>query len=146
MNFEIISNRRELESRPNIEGLMGFWDLLATTILGPPSRFGSDPFRPLVISLIVIPIGWLAYWILGSRWKVFVTTTEEKPVRDKRPLGLFSLLYSIDTFIPFVTVTGVKDWGWETKGWSYWLIELPERLAGLYVFGAAAYSISYYVI
>ena len=68
------------------------------------------------------------------------------PLREPRPLAAFSLLYSIDTFIPFITVTGVKDWGYATKGWSYWGIELWERLAGLYLFGAAAYSITSYAI
>ena len=137
VNREIITNRREL-------GLMGPGEWLVTRILGPASEFGTRPYRPFFIGLIVVPLFWLAYW-WGDRCEVF-HPTKDPPFRDKRPLSLFSLLYSIDTFIPFVAVTGVKDWDWATKGWSYWILELPERIVGFYLFSAAAYSITAYVI
>jgi hypothetical protein len=139
-NKEVISNRKEL-------GLMGPGEQMVTTILGWASEFGTRPYRPLFFGLWAVPVFWFAYWLGDWVWTVFHPKTEgEDPSRSKSPVGLFSLLYSIDTFIPFVTVTGVKDWGWITKGRSYWLLELPERLVGLYFFSAAAYSITSYAI
>jgi hypothetical protein len=68
-----------------------------------------------------------------------------QPVRSdalaKKPLFLFSLLYSLDSFVPVVNVSGVKEWGWVVANEYRWLV-LIERVLGLTTSVLAAYSIS----
>jgi hypothetical protein len=67
----------------------------------------------------------------------------EIPRRPKRPLVIFALLYSIEFFIPVVTVTGVENWGWVIAP-NYRWAELTERLMGLVLTSLAAFSLSEY--
>jgi hypothetical protein len=143
VNYEIIKLRRESMDPLSVE-----W--VVTGLLGLPSGFGTKPYRPLWVSLIVVLAFSVLYW-LGN---AFAKDKEDegdgkarsnKPARPVRPSFFFSLLYSIDTFVPLVAVTGVKEWGWKTSDEYRW-IEVSERIFGLVLFGAAAYSVGTYVI
>jgi hypothetical protein len=65
--------------------------------------------------------------------------------KPKAPLWTFSLLYSVDTFVPFVTVSNIKEWGWKiADDWRWW--ELLEQILGFFLFSAAAYSLGSYIL
>jgi hypothetical protein len=113
-------------------------------ILEKPNGFGTNPYRPLIYSAVII----LAFAALYSIRDPFIekkATPPETPSRPKRPLVIFSLLYSIDTFIPLVTITDVKDWGWIIDA-NYRWVELTERLIGLGLTSLAAFSLSIYFL
>ncbi len=133
VNYQIIElNRRYLMRDPA--------DRWAAYILGLPNRYGTRPYRPIMIGVVVILVFAVFYWITDP----FVPQ-EDEPKRPRRPLPVFSLLYSIDTFIPVVAVTRVREWGWEVSP-PYRFVEVSERLLGLILSGLAAYSISYHVL
>jgi hypothetical protein len=109
-------------------------------VLEKPNGFGTNPYRPLVYSTVII----LAFWLLFLRRDPFIEKeTPEIPRRPKRPLVIFALLYSIELFIPVVTVTGVENWGWVIAP-NYRWAELTERLMGLVLTSLAAFSLSEY--
>lgn len=133
-NYEIIKLRRQYFMTPyQVE----WW---ATLLLGVPNGYGTSPFRPLWIALAVIAIFAFYYW----RKDPFILNGEAAK-NPKQPLLWFALLYSVDTFLPVIEVTGVKDWGWRISQRYRW-IELAERLLGLAVGALAAYSIGSYAI
>jgi hypothetical protein len=112
-------------------------------VLEKPNGFGTNPYRPLFYSIVII----LAFALLYFRRDPFIekAAPPETPSRPKHPLIIFALLYSIDTFIPVVTVTGVKNWGW-TIAADYRWTELTERLIGLALTSLAAFSLSIYFL
>jgi hypothetical protein len=69
---------------------------------------------------------------------VALKPTETLP---NKPFFLFSLFYSLDTFVPVVNITGVKDWGWSVANAFRWIVVI-ERVLGLSISVLAAYSIS----
>jgi hypothetical protein len=114
------------------------WDWLTSVVLELPSRYGTRPYRPLKVGATVILCFGLIFW--------FMDPFEQKNPADprllpRRPRILFSVLFSIDTFLPFVNVTGVKEWGWAMKPRFRW-VELTERILGVAVSALAAYNIS----
>ena len=90
-----------------------------------PTNYGTDPYQLLLITLIVIALCAIIY--AAADPFVEVETGKGRP---KAPLLLFGLLFSIETFVPVLQVTGIKDWGWEikTSGWRW--LEALEGLAG----------------
>jgi hypothetical protein len=134
-NYEIIKLRRDYFMSP----LSTRW--VATAILGLPSAFGTRPYRPLLISLIVICIFGFLYFLRDP----FELEDPDEAGKPKAPLWTFSLLYSVDTFIPFVTVSNIKEWGWKiADDWRWW--ELLEQILGFFLFSAAAYSLGSYIL
>ncbi|HJR09054.1 MAG TPA: hypothetical protein VJ842_17475 [Pyrinomonadaceae bacterium] len=105
-----------------------------------PNRYGTSPYRPLIAGLFVIVLFALIYLIADP----FVPGEDKKSPKPKKPLFLFSLMYSIDTFIPVIDVTKVRDWGWEMSPAYRW-VTVTERLLGLVVFYSATYSLAYYI-
>src|SRR2546423_11045403 len=111
-------------------------------LLSLPNGYGTSPYRPLWIGLLVICVFAVIFWMKDP----FIPSDDEHPPKKSRnPLPLFSFMYSIDTFIPIIDVTKVKDWGWEVSSPCRW-ITVTERLLGLMVFYSAAYSLTYYVL
>jgi hypothetical protein len=133
VNYEIIKYRSEY--------LMGWPGWTATTVLGFASAFGTKPFRPFWISALAIIIFGVIY---GASNRSF-SLKEGKSSESNQPHIGFALLYSLDTFIPFVTVTDVREQEWKISDSHQWL-ELIEQLLGFALFSAAAYSITSYVI
>ena len=133
VRFELIKFRRKYLSPSQLE----WW---ATYVLEFPNGFGTSPYRPLWLGFLFVDIFAVLYW----KKRVFVLKDPEKQAYRPPPL-LLSLLYSLDTFIPVVTVTDVKTWGWEIAP-AYKRLELVERVIGLVIFALSAYSIGSYVI
>ena len=106
----------------------------ASFLLGLPSSYGTSPFRPFVVGFFIIVIFGVIYRIKDPYFK------NKDIVLEKRPKLLFSILYSLDTFIPFIDITGIKEWGWVIKGEYRWL-EVFERILGLTISSLAAYSL-----
>ncbi len=127
-NYELI----RLERKYFLDKTSSDW--WASVILEMPSRYGTRPYRPLKIGLVLVVIFGLFYWIIDPFEK------KSEKTLDKKPLMIFSLLYSIDTFIPLINITGIKEWGWTIVSKYRW-IELLERLLGLAIATLAAYSI-----
>lgn len=113
---------------------------LEAKLLSLPNRYGTSPYRPLIAGLFVVVLFALIYLIADP----FIPGTENQPPRPKRPLFIFSLMYSIDTFIPVIDVTKVRDWGWNVSDAYRW-VTVTERLLGLIVFYSATYSLAYYI-
>ena len=133
-NYEIIRLRQAYFMSPwQIE----WW---ATVLLGLPNGYGTSPYRPLWIALIIICGFALFYW-----WTDPFVVESEVQKYSKKPLLPFALFYSIDTFLPIISVTGVKAWGWKISQKYRW-VELLERLLGLAVGTLAAYSLGSYLI
>jgi len=137
---------------------------IMTWVLGPPSDFGASPFRPLWISSMAIPAFALYYWARGAlrrqrpqssmvRVPARMPRIPTLPARQKsvtsRPAQWtkfwVALCWSVDTFVPIVAVTAVKEWDWELDS-KVRNAQLIERLLGLYLFSAAAYSVSSYLL
>jgi hypothetical protein len=134
VNYEIIRLRHTYFMSPRQ------FDWWATFLLSLPNGYGTSPYRPLWIALIIIALFAVVYWRADS----FVAegAVQRYP---KIPLLPFAFFYSIDTFLPFVNVSGVKDWGWKISQKYRW-VELVERLLGLLVSALAAYSLGSYLI
>jgi uncharacterized protein YjbI with pentapeptide repeats len=114
----------------------------AGLLLKWPSRFGTRPFRPLWLALVVICFFAVIYWIKDP----FTEKDKTKPpTKPRRPLAIFALMYSIDTFVPAIDISRVREWGWELTP-SYRWVAVAERLVGLLIVYAAAYSLTYYVL
>lgn len=128
-NYEVMRLRRNYLTRKY--GLR-WW---ASILLELPSRYGTRPFRPIMLGVFMIFLFGFVYWFADPF----------QPVRSdalaKKPLFLFSLLYSLDSFVPVVNVSGVKEWGWVVANEYRWLV-LIERVLGLTTSVLAAYSIS----
>jgi len=133
-NYEIIRLRQTYFMRPR---QIEWW---ATMLLGLPNAYGTSPYRPLWIALIIIGGFAVLYW-----WTDPFVVESEVQKYPKKPLLPFALFYSVDTFLPVISVTGVKDWGWKISQKYRW-VELLERLLGLAVGTLAAYSLGSYLI
>ena len=57
---------------------------------------------------------------------------------------VYALLYSLDTFVPLVDITGVKGWGCALSQ-QFRGLELAERLLGVIIASLAAYSVGSYL-
>lgn len=83
-------------------------------------------------------------WQVGRRIPQLLPFEQADPERPHktRPMGnsvLFSLLFSVDTFVPFTIVTGVKDWAWRITDRFRW-VELTERVMRALIGAFAAYT------
>jgi hypothetical protein len=128
-NYELVRLRKRYFVRKY--GL-GWW---VSTCLELPSRFGTRPLRPPIVGIVLVLAFGCIYW-----WTDPFRATVPNPL-DKRPLWAFAILYSVDTFVPLVHITGVGDWGWAVSNPYRWLV-LFERVLGLATSVLAAYSIS----
>lgn len=124
---ELIKFRRSFLNPLQVEWWVSF-------LSGLPSEYGTHPYRPLWLGLLVINCFAILYW----KSSAFVLKKDKTDTHQLHPL-LFSFLYSLDTFIPFITVTGVKEWEWELSP-QFRRIELIERLLGLLLATLSAYS------
>ena len=133
VRLELIRFRRKYLSPSQVE----WW---ATYLLELPSGFGTSPYRPLWLGLLVIDLFAIAYW----RKNAFVL--KDAASRSYRPpVFVLSILYSLDTFLPLVSVTGIKSWSWDIAP-DLRRLELLERLLGVAITALSAYSIGSYVI
>jgi hypothetical protein len=128
-NYELVRLRKNHLIR---KYSLGWW---ASTFLELPSRFGTRPFRPLILGIALILLFGCIYWLTDPFQSMVA-----QPL-DKEPLWIFAILYSVDTFVPFVHITGVGDWGWVVSNQYRWLV-VAERALGLATSVLAAYSIS----
>lgn len=130
VNYELVLLRRNYFTR---RYSLEWW---LNVLLGIPSRYGTRPMRPTFIGLIMILTFGLIYWAANP----FVAPKPAEALPN-HPLFVFALAYSLDTFIPVVNITGVKDWGWVISNGFRWLV-LFEKALGLTISVLAAYSIS----
>lgn len=131
-NFAAIELRRtHLLNLTDVE----YW---ASVILELPNRFGTRPYRPLWISVVVIVLFAVVYWIKNP------FTWQDGHEVSGRFRPVYALLYSLDTFIPLVDITGVKDWGC-TLSQQFRGLELAQRLLGFVLTSLAAYSVGSYL-
>jgi len=126
--YWIVAVQRRFETNP--------LNVASSWLLELPSRYGTRPYRPLFISVGCIFVFAILFW----RWNVFERSTGVEQARPSTPRPLFALLFSLETFIPFLDITGVRSWGWGVRSEFRWL-ELSERLLGLVFSALAAYSI-----
>jgi hypothetical protein len=137
VNYEIIAFTRE--NNITIEPRRADWWL--SYLLSWPSRYGTRPYRPIWLALIVI----VGFAVLFTIRDPFVAEDEKVIPKPRYPRLLFSFMYSVDTFLPVFDVTGVKKWGWQLKS-SYRWVGVIERLFGLLILYSAAYSLTFYVL
>jgi hypothetical protein len=143
-NFEALGYRSDaFEVRAEYEryrrdALRLHWtERWASILLGLPNRYGSRPLRPFWIAVWTILLFGVIYWVRDP----FVADPSTPQSLPSTPRSLFAVCYSIDTFLPFVNVTGVKDWGWRIDAASRWLVTL-EQMLGLTLTAMAAYSVT----
>lgn len=94
--------------------------------------WGTRAWQPFLVSLVVVLFFWVYFWLK----KPFEAGTEKRP---NTPLVLFAFFFSVETFVPFFKVTGVKDWGWSTTGLGRWM-EVSEAALGAVLSAFAAYA------
>jgi hypothetical protein len=114
-------------------------DWLAAWMLTWPTSYGTAPWRLLLYSVVIIGVCWIFFLVADP-----FDEKEEGKARPKRPHALFALLFSVETFVPVLQVTGIKDWGWTIIGWRRW-VEATEGLLGGVLTLLAAYSLASYV-
>ncbi|MGH9968824.1 MAG: pentapeptide repeat-containing protein [Pyrinomonadaceae bacterium] len=137
VNYEIIQFARQNKislGRDKVE----WW---ASLILSWPSRYGTHPYRPVWLGLLVIFIFGFVLWVKDP----FMPDDSNTKPKPREPRLLFAMMYSVNTFFPIIEVTGVKNWGWQPIGAYRWLIVI-ERIFGLLILYVAAYSLTYYTL
>ncbi len=114
------------------------WEL---TSIGFLTGWGADPLRPLyLIGFIVLTFG-LIYW-----WRdPFDQSDSSKQAFERGNRFLFAILYSIDTFVPFAIVSGVREWGWVIRGPRRWAV-VSERFIGALISAIYAINIGAYLL
>lgn len=132
-NFQLIKLKRSEEFKPwQID-----WWSAHTLEIG--SRYGTRPYRLLKIATAVIVALTLLFTILGFRRKrQDGINYDDIPSSGRLP---FAFAFSLQTFVPFLTIPGIKDSGWELShaGW----LEPLAGVLGVVLFGLAAYSLAY---
>lgn len=130
-NFQLIKLKRNEQFKPLST------DYWAARVLEVGSRYGTRPYRPFLIAAIVIAV-FTAVFVL-TRFQ----DDGEPPVPLPNGWRLpFAFAFSLQTFVPFLTIPGIKD-RWKLKN-GRWLEPL-EGVMGVLLFGLAAYSLSYAV-
>jgi hypothetical protein len=86
----------------------------------------------------------VAFAVVYWRSTAFVPDAGKRQ-RSNRPLLLFSLLFSVDTFLPLINLTDVRSWGWRIRDGLHW-VELCERIVGVLLSAAVAYSVTSYLL
>lgn len=108
--------------------------------LEPWNRFGTRPYRPVWIGALLIGL----YAVLYAVFLPF-RRTAGRDETSEHPPRFFGVLFSIENFVPIVTVSDVKDWGWEPRP-SWRGVVASQRVLGFAVTALAAYSIGSYVL
>ncbi len=80
----------------------------------------------------------LLFSLVGFRRKRDDGGHDALPGRWRLP---FAFAFSLETFIPFLTIPGIKDSKWELA--SAWWLEPVVGVLGVVLFGLAAYSLTY---
>jgi uncharacterized protein YjbI with pentapeptide repeats len=102
--------------------------------------WGTRPWQPFVVGAGFVIVYFIAFATMSSYFE------EAKPDPVARePIVVFAFFYSVETFIPILKVTGVKDWGWRTKGPARW-VEVSEAFVGAILSALAAYSFAAHVL
>lgn len=104
------------------------------------NSYGTRPWQPALVGLLVI-LGFAVAYQTGS---AFVQDADAKVVLPREPTWLHSLMFTADTFVPVLTISGVRDWGWRTgAGWRW--VEVAERIAGAALTALATVSLVTYL-
>jgi hypothetical protein len=119
---------------------MWTWAWLSAWALELRDGYGTAPWRPVAISAGIIVLFALIYTLTNA----FQQAGDTPPVA-KSPLLLFALAYSLETFIPVFSVTGIKQWGWRIQSWVRWL-EVAEAVLGAIFTLLSAYSITAHLL
>ena len=104
------------------------------------NSYGTRPWQPVIGGLLVI-VGFAVAYRAGS---AFVPDPEAKVVLPRGPTWLHSLMFSADTFVPVVTISGVRNWGWRTGPAWRW-VEVAERISGAALTALATVSLVTYL-
>jgi hypothetical protein len=116
------------------------WDWISSWALEIRDGYGTEPWRPVLISAGIILLFAILY-VLGNPF----TAEQPRSAISKGPLPLFALGYSLETFIPVFTVTGIKKWGWRIdSGWRW--VEVIEALLGAVFTLLSAYSVGSHLL
>lgn len=101
---------------------------------GLVNDYGAQPYRPIVLGAVMVFVYALIYFLSGN----FVATRDD--AEPLRPKWLFCLLYSVETFTPLLSITGLGTWAWRPGHSLRWVV-VSERLIGLGLVALAIYSI-----
>jgi hypothetical protein len=106
----------------------------APYVLALASGYGTDPYRPFWMAVLAVAIFAAIFWPIGFQ----KTTNTSTTVMAGRFWPVFAIGFSVQTFVPFLTIPGIKDSDWELR--CFWWLEPVEGVIGVLVFGFAAYS------
>jgi hypothetical protein len=139
VNLELIRFRRTCMDQP--------WSMrYASYLMELPTAYGTAPLRLVWTTALLIGAYATVYYLLDRRAKeCFSTQKKDGEAIDRHPRALFALMYSLDTFLPFVEITGVKQWGWCIAGRARW-IEVSERVVGIVTVAIATYCLTAYYV
>jgi hypothetical protein len=118
--------REHLEQAPSLAWLFAWAPELV-------DGWGTRPWQPFVVGSVLILVFWAIFWA-GCPF----AQVKDKP-KPRTPAWAFAFFYSVETFIPVLKVTGIKDWGWTTAGYGRW-VEVTEALLGALLTAIAAYT------
>jgi hypothetical protein len=104
------------------------------------NSYGTRPWQPVLLGLAMI----LVFAALFSWKQVFVEDADAKVIKPRTPALLHSLLFSADTFVPVISISGVRDWGWRVADPWRWL-EVTERATGVALTALATVSLATYL-
>jgi len=131
-NFQLIKLKRSEEFKP----LQIDWWLARVLEIG--SRYGTRPYRVLIIATPVIVGLTVLFVIVGFRRKREDGGYDNLAFWRRLP---YAFAFSLQTFVPFLTIPGIKDSGWKLA--NAWWLEPLAGVLGVVLFGLAAYSLTY---
>ena len=116
------------------------WEKWEAWFKGLGSAYGTEPYRPLVIAAVLV----VGFAVVYRAADPFVETACGEGIgRGKKTM--FSFFYSVDAFVPFAVVTGVKDWEWQFKRDVRWVVVF-ERVLGAIFTVLIAYNVGSYLL
>jgi hypothetical protein len=105
----------------------------APYVLALASGYGTDPYRPFWVAVGAIILFGFIFWPIGFQELGPNGRIIAVPGRYWLPFGM---AFSVQTFVPFLKVSGMKEW--ELR--RLWWLAPTESVIGVIVFGVAAYS------
>jgi hypothetical protein len=132
----ILFHRRHFLDRSQLDWWLSYF-------LDWPNNYGTQPYRPVSVGVLVIVFFAFVYFLLSVFESTSTTPSVHSMAKSTR-IG-YSIIYSLNAFIPLVKLVDEDKWGWRISKGYRWL-ELSEKGLGLIITLLAAYSVTSYVL
>jgi hypothetical protein len=132
----ILFHRRHFLDRSQLDWWLSYF-------LDWPNNYGTQPYRPVLVGVLVI-VFFIGVYFLLRVFEPTSTAPSGHSMANSTRIG-YSVIYSLNAFIPLVKLVDEDKWGWRISKRYRWL-ELSESALGLIISLLAAYSVTSYVL